>query len=68
MGEFAENVIKKILSDIEEGKDVETLPERIQLIGDPQIRNYLTMKYASINKEGAVSLLEDQIRQIKDKR
>lgn len=68
MGEFAENVIKKILSDIEENNDVDTLPNRIQLIGDPQIRNYLTMRYASINKEGAVSLLEDQIKQIKDRR
>lgn len=33
MGEFAENVIKKILSDIEEYKDVDTLPNRIQLVG-----------------------------------
>lgn len=68
MGEFAENVIKKILSDIEENNDVDTLPNRIQLVGDPQIRNYLTMKYASINKDGAVSLLEDQIKQIKERR
>lgn len=68
MGEFAENVIKQILSDIEENNDVDTLPNRIQLVGDPQIRNYLTMKYASINKDGAVSLLEDQIKQIKERR
>ena len=67
MGEYAERVIKKILSDIENKNEVDTLRRRIQLVGDPQIRNYLTMKYASINKDGAVSLLEDQIKQIKER-
>lgn len=67
MGEYAERIIKDIVSDIEKRENLDSLPKKIQQIGDPQIRNYLTMEYASINQNGAISLLEDQIRQIKKK-
>lgn len=65
MGEYAERIIKEIVSDIKNRDNIDSLPKKIQQIGDPQIRNYLTMEYASINHNGAISLLEDQIRQIR---
>ena len=66
IGAFAQDKIKKIVEDIENKKDLKNLPERIKMIGDVQIRNYLTMKFAELDKKSAVSLLEDQIEQIKN--
>lgn len=65
IGAFASEKIQKVVEDIKHKRNIKSLPQRIKLIGDVQIRNYLTLKYAKINKEGAVKLLEEQIKQIK---
>ena len=65
MGEFATRKIKEIVEDVEKSRNVETLAKRISMIGDPQIRNYLTMRFSAINKNDAIDLLNDQIQQIR---
>ena len=65
MGKLAEKKITEIVQDIENRRDLDNLPLRISMIGDPQIRNYLTMKYATIDQNRAISLLEKQIEQIR---
>lgn len=64
MGEFATREIEKIVDDIENSRNVATITKRIRQIGDPQIRNYLTMRFAAINKNDAINLLNEQIQQI----
>lgn len=53
------------MEDIESRSHLDTIAKRISLIGDPQIRNYLTMKFAAIDRQQAISLLEEQIDQIR---
>ena len=65
MGKLAEKKITEIVQDIENRRNLENLALRISMIGDPQIRNYLTMKYAAIDQNRAISLLENQIEQIR---
>lgn len=65
MGLWAERKIKEIVEDIESGAHLDTLAKRISMIGDPQIKNYLTMKFAAIDRQQAISLLEEQIDQIR---
>jgi hypothetical protein len=65
MGLLAESKIKEIVEDIESNSHLDTIAKRISLIGDPQIRNYLTMKFAAIDQQQAISLLEEQIDQIR---
>ena len=65
MGLLAESKIKEIVEDIESNSHLDTIAKRISLIGDPQIRNYLTMKFAAIDQQQAISLLEEQIEQIR---
>lgn len=66
IGAFAQKKIREIEDDIENRNDVKNLPGRIKMIGDEQIRNYLTMKLAEIDRSLAVALLEEQIQQIKN--
>lgn len=66
VGAFAHDKIGKLVEDIENRRDVENLPKRIRMVGDQQIRNYLAMKYAGIDQRGAITLLEEQIQQIKN--
>lgn len=66
IGAFAQKKIRKIADDIDNRNDVKNLPCRIKMIGDEQIRNYLTMKLAEIDRSSAVALLEEQIQQIKN--
>lgn len=65
MGKLAEKKITEIVQDIENRRNLDNLPLRISMIGDPQIRNYLTMKYATIDQNRAISLLEKQIEKIR---
>lgn len=65
MGLLAERKIKEIAEDMETQSHLDTIANRISVIGDPQIRNYLTMKLAAIDRQQAISLLEKQIDQIR---
>ena len=65
LGIFAGGKIKGIVDDIESRSHLDTLAKRISMIGDPQIKNYLTMKFAAIDQLQAISLLEEQINQIR---
>lgn len=65
MGNLAENKITEIVQAIENRRCLDNIALRISMIGDYQIRNYLTMKYAAIDKNRAISLLEEQIEQIR---
>ena len=66
MGEFATKEIEKIVEDIEKSRNVDTLQKRIRQIGDPQIRNYLTLRFSAVNKNDAIVLLNEQIQQINE--
>ena len=66
MGEFATKEIEKIVEDIEKSRNVDTLQKRIRQIGDPQIRNYLTLRFSTVNKNDAIVLLNEQIQQINE--
>lgn len=65
VGSFAQNVIEQLVKDIENGVSDDTIPLRIRMIGDEQIKNYLMMQFAAIDKLSAIRLLEEQIDLIK---
>lgn len=65
VGSFAQDVIEQLVRDIDNSTNIDTIPLRIKLIGDEQIRHYLTMRFAAIDKSSAIKILEEQIDFIK---
>jgi predicted ATP-dependent endonuclease of OLD family len=66
MGDFAKNQIEKIINDIKDKTNLETIKERIKLIGESLIRNQLEKMYDDKMSNPKLTELESRVKELEE--